>query len=132
MDPNFAYAHAELRNIYRDLGKYDLAMEEWKKYAALDNDSEELAIAQDAAEVYAKSGDESSDRAGDRAKRETGQAPVRGSDVKSLTTMLFSAIKNKPLPGWTRLGRKKPEGWRRSRSFGRSISGTAIRAISHS
>ena len=57
MDPNFAYAHAELRNVYRDLGKYDLAMDEWKKYAALDNDSEELAIAQDAAEVYAKSGE---------------------------------------------------------------------------
>jgi serine/threonine protein kinase/Tfp pilus assembly protein PilF len=56
MDPNFSYAHAELRQIYRDAGKYDLAMEEWKKYAALNNDPEEVAIAQDAAAVYAKSG----------------------------------------------------------------------------
>ena len=56
MDPNFNYAHVELRQIYRDAGKYDLAMEEWKKYAALNNDSEEVAIADDSAKVYAKSG----------------------------------------------------------------------------
>ena len=56
MDPNFAYAHVELRQVYRDTGKYDLAMEEWKKYAALNNDPEEVAIAEDAAGVYAKSG----------------------------------------------------------------------------
>jgi tetratricopeptide (TPR) repeat protein len=56
MDPNFAYAHVELRQVHRDLGKDDLAMEEWKKYATLNNDPEELAIAQDATTVYAKSG----------------------------------------------------------------------------
>ncbi len=56
MDPNFSYAHVELRNIYRDMGKYDLAMEEWKKFATLDNDQDEMSIAKDAAEVYAKSG----------------------------------------------------------------------------
>jgi serine/threonine protein kinase len=56
MDPNFAYAHVELRQIYRELGKYDLAMEEWKRYAALNNDPEEQAIANDVAAVYAKSG----------------------------------------------------------------------------
>jgi serine/threonine protein kinase len=56
MDPNFAYAHVELRQVYRDTGKYDLAMEEWKKYAALNNDPEEVKIAEDAAGVYAKSG----------------------------------------------------------------------------
>ncbi|MBZ5651356.1 MAG: tetratricopeptide repeat protein [Acidobacteriia bacterium] len=28
MDPNFTYAHVELRQIYRDEGKYDLAVEE--------------------------------------------------------------------------------------------------------
>jgi eukaryotic-like serine/threonine-protein kinase len=56
MDPNFNYAHVELRQIYRDAGKYDLAMEEWKKYAALNNDPEEVAIAEDSAKVYAKSG----------------------------------------------------------------------------
>jgi serine/threonine protein kinase/Tfp pilus assembly protein PilF len=57
MDPNFAYAHVELRTLYRDEGKYDLAMAEWKKYATLDNDAEEMAIAQDVAGVFAKSGD---------------------------------------------------------------------------
>jgi len=56
MDPNFAYAHIELRQVYREMGKYDLSLEEWKKYAALDNDREEQAIAEDAAGVYAKSG----------------------------------------------------------------------------
>jgi tetratricopeptide (TPR) repeat protein len=45
-----------LRQIYRDTGKYDLAMEEWKKSAALNNDPEEIAIAADSAKVYAKSG----------------------------------------------------------------------------
>ena len=56
MDPNFSYAHVELRTIYRDAGKYDLAMEEWKKFAALNDDPEEVAIAADSAQVYAKSG----------------------------------------------------------------------------
>jgi serine/threonine protein kinase/Tfp pilus assembly protein PilF len=56
MDPSFAYAHSEFRNVYRDLGKFDLAMEEWKQSATLANDREELAIAEDAATVYAQSG----------------------------------------------------------------------------
>jgi eukaryotic-like serine/threonine-protein kinase len=56
MDPNFSYVHVELRQIYRDLGKYDLSMEEWKRYAALNDDPEETAIANDVAGVYAKSG----------------------------------------------------------------------------
>ena len=56
MDPNFSYAHVMLRTIYRDQGKDDLAMEEWKKYATLNNDPNELAIEQDVAGVYAKSG----------------------------------------------------------------------------
>jgi tetratricopeptide (TPR) repeat protein len=56
MDPSFAYAHSEFRNVYRDLGKFDLAMEEWKQSATLANDREELAIAEDAARVYAQSG----------------------------------------------------------------------------
>ena len=56
MDPNFSYVHVELRQIYRDQGKHDLSMQEWKKYAALNNDPEEVSIAQDVAGVYAKSG----------------------------------------------------------------------------
>ena len=33
-----------------------MAMEEWKKYAALNNDAEEMKIAASASDVYAKSG----------------------------------------------------------------------------
>jgi tetratricopeptide (TPR) repeat protein len=56
MDPNYAYAHAMLQSIYRDMGKYDLAFEEWKKSSTLANEHEELAIAEDVARVYTRSG----------------------------------------------------------------------------
>jgi TolB-like protein len=56
MDPNFAYAHSMLRIVYRDTGKYDLSLQEWKKSATLANDQDELAIANDAANVHARSG----------------------------------------------------------------------------
>ena len=56
MDANFSYAHSMLRVAYRDIGKYDLSLEQWRKYATLANDQEELAIAEDAAKVYAHSG----------------------------------------------------------------------------
>jgi len=55
-DANFAYVHNMFRVAYRDTGKYDLAMQEWKTSATLANDQEELTIAQDAAKVYAQSG----------------------------------------------------------------------------
>jgi hypothetical protein len=56
MDANFAYAHSMLRVAYRDTGKYDLSLEQWKKSASLANDQDELAIAEESAKVYAKSG----------------------------------------------------------------------------
>jgi TolB-like protein/Tfp pilus assembly protein PilF len=56
MDPSFAGAHNNLGQVYFDMGKYDLWLEEWKKSATLANDHEDLAIAEDAARVYAKSG----------------------------------------------------------------------------
>ena len=56
IDPNFAYAHSMLRIAYRDTGQYELSLKEWKKSATLSNDQDELAIAEDAARVYAKSG----------------------------------------------------------------------------
>ena len=56
MDPNFAYVHLVLRYLYRDLGKYDASLEEWKKYASLNDDKEDLAIADAAAKAYAQSG----------------------------------------------------------------------------
>jgi TolB-like protein/Tfp pilus assembly protein PilF len=56
MDVNFAYAHNMLRVAYRDTGKYDLSLEQWRKSATLANDQDDLAIAEEAAKVYAKSG----------------------------------------------------------------------------
>ena len=56
MDPNFSSSHNNLAGTYWDMGKYDLWLEEWKKAAALNNDHEDLAMAEDAARVYSKSG----------------------------------------------------------------------------
>jgi serine/threonine protein kinase/Tfp pilus assembly protein PilF len=56
MDPNYAGAHGNLSGVYLDMGKYDLWFEEWKKSATLANDREDLAIAEEGARVYAKSG----------------------------------------------------------------------------
>jgi serine/threonine protein kinase/Tfp pilus assembly protein PilF len=56
MDPNFAQAHGQLANIYRVMGRYDLAVEEFKQANRLFNDQEELAIWEAVSRVYAKSG----------------------------------------------------------------------------
>ena len=56
MDANFAYAHNMLRVAYRDTGKYDLSLEQWRKSATLANDQDDLSIAEEVAKVYAKSG----------------------------------------------------------------------------
>jgi serine/threonine protein kinase/Tfp pilus assembly protein PilF len=56
MDANFAYAHAILRVAYRHIGKYDLSLQQWRKAATLANDHEDLAIADEASKVFAKSG----------------------------------------------------------------------------
>ena len=56
MDANFAYAHNMLRVAYRDTGKYGLSLEQWRKSATLANDQDDLAIAEEVAKVYAKSG----------------------------------------------------------------------------
>jgi eukaryotic-like serine/threonine-protein kinase len=56
MDPSYASAHDNLGATYFDMGKYDLWLEEWKKAETLYPDPEELAIAEEAARVYAKSG----------------------------------------------------------------------------
>jgi serine/threonine protein kinase/Tfp pilus assembly protein PilF len=56
MDPNFVSQHFELAVVYQDMGQYDLWMEELKKGVALNNDSEETAIADEVARVYAQSG----------------------------------------------------------------------------
>jgi serine/threonine protein kinase/Tfp pilus assembly protein PilF len=56
MDPNYASAHDNLANAYFDMGKHDLWLEEWKKAATLYPDHEQLAINEETARVYAKSG----------------------------------------------------------------------------
>jgi tetratricopeptide (TPR) repeat protein len=56
IDPNYANAHYNLSQTYWDMGKYDLWLEEWKKAAALADDREDLAIAEEAARAYPKGG----------------------------------------------------------------------------
>jgi serine/threonine protein kinase/Tfp pilus assembly protein PilF len=56
MDPNYASAHDNLGGAYFDMGKYDLWLEEWKKASTLYPDPEQLAINEETARVYAKSG----------------------------------------------------------------------------
>ena len=56
MDPNYAAAHSQLGNDYERMGKYDLWLEEWKKAASLSSDRESLAMAEEVARVYSRSG----------------------------------------------------------------------------
>jgi eukaryotic-like serine/threonine-protein kinase len=56
IDPNYASAHSNLSQMYWDVGEYALWLEEWKKGAALADDREELAIADEATRAYAKGG----------------------------------------------------------------------------
>jgi serine/threonine-protein kinase len=56
MDPNFAQAHGQLARIYLNTGKYDLWLEEWKKSTTLYKQADDVAIAEEVARVYAKSG----------------------------------------------------------------------------
>ena len=56
MDPNFAQAHNQLQSLYRDMGRYDLWLEEWKKRASLTGDRDDLAMADEVARVYSRSG----------------------------------------------------------------------------
>jgi len=56
MDPNFAGTHGDLMILYRATGKYNLWLEEWKKTAVLNNDRDDLALAEESAKAYARSG----------------------------------------------------------------------------
>jgi serine/threonine protein kinase/Flp pilus assembly protein TadD len=56
IDPNYASALSNLSQTYFALHQYDLWLESWKRAATLANDHESLAIANEAARVYAKSG----------------------------------------------------------------------------
>jgi tetratricopeptide (TPR) repeat protein len=56
IDPNYAASHFNLAATYLDMGKHDLWLDEWKKAATLSNDNEEIAIADQAAKIYAQSG----------------------------------------------------------------------------
>jgi tetratricopeptide (TPR) repeat protein len=56
IDPNYASAHGALSDVYRDIGKYDLWLQEWKKSATLADDQEDLVMANEAARAYAKGG----------------------------------------------------------------------------
>ncbi len=55
MDPNYTSAVHNLAILYQIQHKYDLWLDEWKKGAAINNDHEDMAIAEEAARVYSKS-----------------------------------------------------------------------------
>jgi eukaryotic-like serine/threonine-protein kinase len=56
MDPNYAQAHGQLARMYLNMAKYDLWLDEWKKSTTLYKQMDELAIAEEVAHVYSKSG----------------------------------------------------------------------------
>jgi len=56
MDPNYAQAHGQLARMYLNMAKYDLWLDEWKKSTTLYKQMDELAIAEEVARVYSKSG----------------------------------------------------------------------------
>jgi tetratricopeptide (TPR) repeat protein len=56
MDPNYVSALNNASITYEDMGQYELWLENWKKGAAVNDDREELAIADEAAQAYAKAG----------------------------------------------------------------------------
>jgi serine/threonine protein kinase/Tfp pilus assembly protein PilF len=55
IDPN-GPLHNNYAMIAQDMGNYELWLQEWRKDAVLNGDSEEQAIAEEAAKIYAKSG----------------------------------------------------------------------------
>jgi Tfp pilus assembly protein PilF len=56
MDPNYPQAVGQLSREYFEMGKYDLALETRKKAMILFQRADELAIVEDVAKVYSKSG----------------------------------------------------------------------------
>jgi len=56
MDPNYPPSNGNLGYTYQLTRHYDLWLEQWKKAAALNDDREDMAMAEEAARVYAKSG----------------------------------------------------------------------------
>jgi tetratricopeptide (TPR) repeat protein len=56
MDPNYGPSVGNLADTYRMTQHYDLWLQNWGKAAALWKDNEDLAMAEEAARVYAKSG----------------------------------------------------------------------------
>jgi len=56
MDPNFGQAHNQLATVYLFMGRYDLYFPESIEAQRLYGDKEELAITEEAARIFAKSG----------------------------------------------------------------------------
>src|SRR5262249_34937545 len=56
MDPNYPPSNSNLAYVYQLTQHYDLWLEQWKKAAILNDDQEDLAMAEEAARVYTRSG----------------------------------------------------------------------------
>ena len=56
MDPNYPPSNGNLGYTYQLTQHYDLWLEQWKKAASLNDDHEDIAIAEETARAYSKSG----------------------------------------------------------------------------
>ncbi len=56
MDANFPGPHGDLSNIYFEMGRYELWLEEANKQATLNNDAQELAVAEAGIRAFPKGG----------------------------------------------------------------------------
>lgn len=56
MDPNFAGTHADLATFYRNQGRYDLWLEEWKLNAKLNDDKDDISREEATERVFKQSG----------------------------------------------------------------------------
>jgi tetratricopeptide (TPR) repeat protein len=56
MDPNFAATYGDLSTLHRYQGRYDLWLAEWKKNLVLNDDHDDLAMEEEMARVFARSG----------------------------------------------------------------------------
>jgi serine/threonine protein kinase/Tfp pilus assembly protein PilF len=56
LDPNFADVHNFISTVYRIQGQYDLWLDNWKKYAVLDNDQDLSSMADEVQKTFKQSG----------------------------------------------------------------------------
>jgi len=128
MDPNYAPSVNNLAGVYWSSHQYDRWLQQWRKGATLNGDKEDLAIAEEAARVYAKSGYTAAFRR--TVELETDLARRRYVDRQaSPTTMRCWAKRIRPSPCSRRLTQKNQTLWGTSRSNRQWITFAPIRVM---